>query len=66
VMKNRTALEWAAAFGQVQMVQHLLARGATPRGKALEEAHHRAQRFPKAAERYALIIDALRAAGAEG
>ncbi|WP_030019605.1 ankyrin repeat domain-containing protein [Streptomyces monomycini] len=66
VMKGRTPLEWAALFGQVQMVHHLLTRGAAPTGKALREARHRAQRFPEAAERYALIIDALHAAGAEG
>ncbi|MFJ8780954.1 ankyrin repeat domain-containing protein [Streptomyces sp. NPDC102476] len=66
VMKDRTSLEWAALFGQVQMVHHLLARGATPTAKALGEAHRRAQRFPKATERYALIIDALHAAGVEG
>ncbi|WP_312847683.1 ankyrin repeat domain-containing protein, partial [Streptomyces sp. WAC08241] len=65
VMKDRTSLEWAALFGQVQMVRHLLTRGATPTGKALGEAHEHAKRFPKAAERYGLIIDALRAAGVE-
>ncbi|WP_256123071.1 ankyrin repeat domain-containing protein [Streptomyces sp. LUP47B] len=32
VMKDRTSLEWAALIGQVQMVHHLLARGATPEG----------------------------------
>lgn len=30
VMKRRTALDWAAGFGQVRMVRHLLSRGATP------------------------------------
>ncbi|MEV0281306.1 ankyrin repeat domain-containing protein [Streptomyces sp. NPDC050610] len=66
VMKDRTPLEWAALFGQVQMVHQLLSRGATPTGKALGEAHDRAQQLPKDAERYALIIDALDAAGIEG
>ncbi|WP_112466847.1 ankyrin repeat domain-containing protein [Streptomyces triticisoli] len=65
VMKDKTSLEWAALFGQVPMVHHLLARGATPTGKALRKAHEHAKRFPKAAERYALIIDALHAAGVE-
>ncbi|MCD9903688.1 ankyrin repeat domain-containing protein [Streptomyces sp. MT29] len=37
-MTGRSSLEWAAAFGNVRMVRHLLARGATPTAKALSEA----------------------------
>jgi len=65
VMKDRTPLEWAACFGQVPMVHQLLARGATPTAKALSEARAGAKRSPKAAEKYALIIDALEAADIE-
>ncbi|MEV5975155.1 ankyrin repeat domain-containing protein [Streptomyces sp. NPDC051921] len=62
-MKGRTPLEWAALFGQVRMVHHLLARGATPTRRALGEAQTRANGSLKAAKRYALVIDALQAAG---
>jgi len=65
VMRDRTPLEWAAAFGQVPMVHQLLARGATPTAKALSEARAGAERSPKAAEKYALVIDALNAANIE-
>ncbi|MGW1958397.1 ankyrin repeat domain-containing protein [Streptomyces sp. NPDC001920] len=64
-MKDKTPLEWAAAFGQVRMLRHLLARGATPTAKALSAARAGAKRSPQAAARYALIIDALHAAGIE-
>lgn len=73
-MKGRTSLEWAAAFGYVPMVHHLLARGATPTAKALSEARAGAERSSKSeessessepSERYALVVDALRAAGIE-
>ncbi|MFF7651713.1 ankyrin repeat domain-containing protein [Streptomyces sp. NPDC007983] len=65
VMKDKTPLEWAAAFGQVQMVHQLLARGATPTAKALSGARAGAKRYPEAAEKYALIIDTLHAADIE-
>ncbi|MFD3613098.1 ankyrin repeat domain-containing protein [Streptomyces atroolivaceus] len=65
VMKDKTPLEWAAAFGQVQMVHHLLARGATPTVKALSGARAGAKRSPETAQKYALIVDALHAAGIE-
>ncbi|MER7622971.1 ankyrin repeat domain-containing protein [Streptomyces sp. NPDC126503] len=64
-MKGRTSLEWAAAFGQVGMVRDLLARGATPTPKALSEARAGAERSPKAAEKYALVVGTLLAAGAD-
>ncbi|MEU1147862.1 ankyrin repeat domain-containing protein [Streptomyces sp. NPDC005863] len=63
VMKDKTPLEWTAAFGQVQMAHQLLALGATPTAKALSEARAGAERFPEAAQKYALIVDALHAAG---
>ncbi|CAD5970212.1 ankyrin repeat domain-containing protein [Streptomyces cyaneofuscatus] len=76
VKKGRTSLEWAAAFGNVRMVRHLLARGATPTAKALREAHAGAERYAKAVreeqkrqekrETYALVFAALRAAGVAG
>ncbi len=66
LMKGRTPLEWAATFGQVDMVNQLLARGATPTAKAVHEAHAGAERCPGAAEKYALVVEALRAAGIEG
>ncbi|MER5296769.1 ankyrin repeat domain-containing protein [Streptomyces pharetrae] len=66
VMKGKTPLEWAVAFGQVEMVQHLLARGATPTAKALNEVRDGVKRFPKAARKYALIVEALHAAGLQG
>ncbi|NEA16988.1 ankyrin repeat domain-containing protein [Streptomyces halstedii] len=66
VMKDKTALEWAAGFGLVQMTHHLLARGATPTAKALSEARAGAKRSLKAAVNYALVIDALHATGVEG
>ncbi|MFJ8888548.1 ankyrin repeat domain-containing protein [Streptomyces sp. NPDC102402] len=65
LMKDKTPLEWAAAFGKVQMVHQLLARGATPTAKAVSEAHAGAKRSPEAAQKYALIVDALHAAGIE-
>jgi len=71
-MKGRTSLEWAAAFGNVRMVHHLLARGATPSAKALSEARAGAERYSKAVqdeqkrEAYALVFAALRAAGVAG
>ncbi|MBM7440406.1 ankyrin repeat domain-containing protein [Streptomyces sp. HB132] len=65
VMKDKTPLEWATAFGQVQMAQQLLARGAAPTAKALSGARAGAERYPEAAERYALIVGALHAAGIE-
>lgn len=71
--KDRTSLEWAAAFGNVRMVHHLLDRGATPSPKALSEARAGAERYSKAVrderkrqekqETYALVVAALRAAG---
>lgn len=71
--KDRTSLEWAAAFGNVRMVHHLLAHGATPTTKALSEARAGAERFSKAVqdeqkrqekqEAYVLVFAALRAAG---
>ncbi|MEU0916754.1 ankyrin repeat domain-containing protein [Streptomyces cyaneofuscatus] len=76
VRKDRTSLEWAAAFGNVRMVHHLLARGATPTAKAVSEAHAGAERASKAVrdeqrrqetrEAYALVIAALRDAGVVG
>jgi ankyrin repeat protein len=65
MMKDKTPLEWAAAFGQVHMVHQLLARGATPTAKALSGARTGAKRSPEAAEKYTLIVDALHAAGIE-
>lgn len=64
-MKGRTSLEWAAAFGQVGMVRDLLVLGAAPTPKALSEARAGAERSPKAAEKYALVIDTLLAAVAD-
>ncbi|OKI45979.1 hypothetical protein A6A29_30265 [Streptomyces sp. TSRI0281] len=64
VMKNRTSLEWAARFGQVQMVRQLLRRGATPTAKALTAAHEYTERHPESQRRNASIIDALRVARA--
>ncbi|MFF5426301.1 MULTISPECIES: ankyrin repeat domain-containing protein [unclassified Streptomyces] len=64
-MKDRTPLEWAAAFGQVDMVRELLAHGARATPKALSEARAGAARSPSTAERYALVTDALLAAGAD-
>ncbi|MGW7225578.1 ankyrin repeat domain-containing protein [Streptomyces cyaneofuscatus] len=76
VKRGRTSLEWAAAFGNVRMVHHLLARGATPTAKAVSEAHAGAERFSKAVrdeqrrqetrEAYALVVAALRDAGVVG
>ncbi|MEU8565638.1 ankyrin repeat domain-containing protein [Streptomyces cyaneofuscatus] len=76
VRKDRTSLEWAAAFGNVRMVHHLLARGATPTAKAVSEANAGAERFSKAVrdeqrrqetrEAYALVVAALRDAGVVG
>ncbi|MGW1204996.1 ankyrin repeat domain-containing protein [Streptomyces cyaneofuscatus] len=76
VKRGRTPLEWAARFGNVRMVHHLLARGATPTVKALSEAHAGAERFSKAVqdeqrrqetrEAYAVVVAALRAAGVVG
>lgn len=76
VRKDRTSLEWAAAFGNVRMVRHLLARGATPTAKAVSEARAGAERFSKAVrdeqrrqetrEAYALVVAALRDAGVVG
>ncbi|MFE9011149.1 ankyrin repeat domain-containing protein [Streptomyces cyaneofuscatus] len=74
--RGRTSLEWAAAFGNVRMVHHLLARGATPTAKAVSEARAGAERYAKAVrdeqkrqeeqEAYALVFAALRAAGVAG
>lgn len=69
-MKDKTPLEWAATFGQVQMVHQLLARGATPTARALGEirarARARAKWSPADMEgKYALTVEALRAAGIE-
>lgn len=76
VKRGRTSLEWAAAFGNVRMVHHLLARGATPTVKAVSEARAGAERFAKAVqdeqrrqekqEAYVLVFAALRAAGVVG
>lgn len=65
VMKDKTSLEWAAAFGQVQMVHQLLVLGATPTTKALSGARAGAGRSPETAQKYALVVDALHAAGIE-
>ncbi|MEU8956683.1 ankyrin repeat domain-containing protein [Streptomyces sp. NPDC048518] len=62
---DKTPLEWTAAFGQVQVMHQLLALGATPTAKALSEARAGTERWPEAAQRYALIVDALHAAGSE-
>ncbi|THA76043.1 ankyrin repeat domain-containing protein [Streptomyces sp. A0642] len=35
VMKGKTALDWAAGFGRIPMVRHLLSRGATSSAEAL-------------------------------
>ncbi|MCX4679304.1 ankyrin repeat domain-containing protein [Streptomyces sp. NBC_01433] len=64
VMKGRTSHEWAARFGQVQMVRRLLGRGATPTAKALTAAHEYTERHPESQRKNALIIDALRVASA--
>ncbi|WP_202547612.1 hypothetical protein [Streptomyces sp. SID2119] len=76
VKKDRTSPEWAAAFGNVRMVHHLLARGAPPTAKSLSEARAGAERFSKAVqdeqrrqekrEAYAVAVAALRAAGVVG
>ncbi|MFC9861127.1 MULTISPECIES: ankyrin repeat domain-containing protein [unclassified Streptomyces] len=63
-MKSRTSLEWAARFGQVQMVCQLLGRGATPTTNALAAAHEYAERHPESRRRNALMIDDLRVASA--
>ncbi|MFJ9808964.1 ankyrin repeat domain-containing protein [Streptomyces sp. NPDC101158] len=65
VMKDKTSLEWAAALGNLQMVHHLLVRGATPTAKALSRARAGGERSPEAATKYMLIVDALHAAGIE-
>ncbi|WP_328540572.1 hypothetical protein [Streptomyces sp. NBC_00344] len=46
VMKGKTAPDWAVGFGQVQMVCHLLRRGATPSAEALTIAREHAERNP--------------------
>lgn len=61
-MKDQTALDWAAAFGQVDMVWHLLDRGAAPRPTALSVARGQAVRFPDD-QRYEGVIGVLTAAG---
>ncbi|MFJ4777905.1 ankyrin repeat domain-containing protein [Streptomyces sp. NPDC088762] len=61
-MKDRTALDWAAAFGQVDMLRHLLERGAEPRPAALAIARSRAARFPDD-QRYEGVIGVLTAVG---
>jgi len=63
VMKDKTSLEWAADFGQLQMVHQLLARGAIPTVKALSSARAGRERSPEIADKYTLIVDALHAAG---
>ncbi|MEV4875596.1 ankyrin repeat domain-containing protein [Streptomyces cyaneofuscatus] len=63
--RDKTPLEWAAAFGNVRMVRHLLARGATPTAKALSEARAGAERSAEGAEKYALVVSTLHAAGIE-
>ncbi|MFE5735683.1 ankyrin repeat domain-containing protein [Streptomyces celluloflavus] len=63
VMKDRTPLDWAAGFGQVQMVRQLLDRGATPTVKSLTIARDQAERRPGNRQKYERIIDALHAAG---
>lgn len=45
-MKGKTAPDWAVGFGQVQMVCHLLRRGATPSAEALTIAREHAERNP--------------------
>ncbi|MFF8315539.1 ankyrin repeat domain-containing protein [Streptomyces bobili] len=65
VMRGRTALELALASGNVLMARWLLGRGATPTRYALGMACNRARQSPDAAERYAVVIDALHAARLE-
>lgn len=63
--RGRTPLEWAARFGNVRMVRHLLARGATPTAKALSEARAGAEQSAEGAAKYALVVSTLHAAGIE-
>ncbi|MFG3518359.1 ankyrin repeat domain-containing protein [Streptomyces bobili] len=65
VMRGRTALELALASGKVLMAWWLLGRGATPTRYALGMAYNRARQSPDAAERYAVVINALHAARPE-
>ncbi|EFL43286.1 ankyrin repeat protein [Streptomyces griseoflavus Tu4000] len=64
VMKDKTPLEWAVQFGQVQMVHQLLDRGAKPTAMALTRAHEYAKRSLDSRHKYEPIIEALRAADA--
>ncbi|MEU8629855.1 ankyrin repeat domain-containing protein [Streptomyces sp. NPDC048669] len=46
VMKHRTALDWAVGFGQEEMVQRLLGRGAVPSAETLAAAREHLGRHP--------------------
>ncbi|MGW7102731.1 ankyrin repeat domain-containing protein [Streptomyces sp. NPDC054838] len=46
-MKHKTALDWAAGFGQQRMVHHLLLRGADPSAKAPATECEHAERRPE-------------------
>ncbi|MFG2228281.1 ankyrin repeat domain-containing protein [Streptomyces sp. NPDC048644] len=59
VMKHKTALDWAAGFGQVQMVHHLLSRGAAPSATALATAREHAERDPECRQPTGRIAAAL-------
>lgn len=63
-MKGRTALDWAAGFGKVAMVRHLLDRGAEPRPATLSIARSQAERHHHDRQRYEHVVAALRDAGA--
>lgn len=64
VMKDKTPVEWAAAFGLEPIVRHLLHRGATPTSKAIAVARRCAERRPGSRQQYERIIEALRTAQA--
>lgn len=61
-MKGWTALDWAAGFGHVDMVRHLLERGATPRPVAVSTARDQAIRYPDRRTEYERVLAALRSA----
>ncbi|MFJ8978512.1 ankyrin repeat domain-containing protein [Streptomyces sp. NPDC102282] len=65
-LRDLTALEWAVWFGRVDMVRQLLRRGADPSAAALELAVERGRRLPASRRDCALVIGALREAGAPG
>ncbi|MFE3152572.1 MULTISPECIES: ankyrin repeat domain-containing protein [unclassified Streptomyces] len=69
VMKHRTALDWAVGFGQEEMVQRLLSRGAVPSSETLAAARERLGRHPgrrRKTERIAVALLAVDVAPGTG